>query len=110
MIRSYDLAMEEETVETMLNDPHLRLTKLRVGCSESGYTTATLSLQVVEEPIERKRRRRVRRFVLFNGLNHELDQLVDDSNTKIIKQHEFITEQGVIIVLDYELKREDVME
>lgn len=102
MIRSYDLSIEKEVVEQMINDPHLMLQKYRVGCGESGFTTATLYLQKVVEPIERKRHRVIERFILFDGTNQEVDRILEDKKYRVLRQYEFITEQGVIIVLDYE--------
>lgn len=104
MIRSYDLAIDKENVERDINDPYLMIQNCRVGCSDGGFTTVTLHFRKTREPICRKRHRVIERFILFDGQNAYLDSKLEDERIRLLHKHEFITEQGVIIVLDYELK------
>lgn len=111
MIRVFDLSMESHILTDLINEPNVRIIRLNYFCSaETGYTTAHLRYQIVKESIARKRRRHVRRFLLFDGRSEYLDQIMDDPVTKIIKEKEFLTAQGVIIVLDYEVPRERLWE
>jgi hypothetical protein len=103
MIRSFDLAIESEAINGLINSPYMMLERFKIECmKKSGYTTATLHLKKSEDPIERKRYRKIERYILFNGANQELDEILENPVNRINHKHEFITEQGVIIVVDYE--------
>lgn len=107
MFRVFDLSIERELVEELINSPTCKIIEMKTFCSaETGYTTVHLRYNEVTEPIKRRRRRCVRRFVLFYGLNDDLNKIMDNPGTKLIKREQFLTAQGVIIVLDYELKHE----
>lgn len=102
MIHSYDLGMEAEVVEGVLNNPYIRLFKCVVSCSEQGFTTVNLHTEKSSEPIKRKRHRVIQRFLMFNGTNADMNKILENEKYRIIHRYEFITKQGVIIVLDYE--------
>lgn len=102
MLKIFDLGMEEEYLESMLNDPEILLTKCSVFCGETGFTTVSVDMEKAKEPIKRKRHRKLKRFLMFNGGNRELDEILENPINKIIHKYEFMTKQGVIIVLDYE--------
>ena len=107
MIKSFDLAMEQEAVEVLMNDPQLRIISCTVDClKKTGYTSATFQFEKMKNPMKRKRARKLERFILFNGSNSNLDTVLSDFRKRIVAKYEFVTEQGVIIVLDYEYLKE----
>lgn len=103
MFRVYDLSVEQEVVEQRLNDPYMYLIDLNIACSDSGYTTASLRCMPSRQRIERKRTRKIQRFIIFDGSNPDLDELLMDPDVKVINKLDFFSENGVIIVLDYEI-------
>jgi hypothetical protein len=102
MFRVYDLSINQEVVEQLLNDPYVSLISLNVACSESGYTTVSVRYTRVKEKLERKRRRKLERLIIFDGSNPRLDELLEDPSISVINKNDFFSENGVIIVLDYE--------
>lgn len=108
LFRQFDLSLDEEIkrIDQILDNDHLMPIELKVGCTDGGFTTLTVRAQKSNSPIERKRKRRFRRFVLFGGVNEDLNQLLEDENVRLIKRHDFFTELGAIIVVDYETKAE----
>ena len=107
MIRQFDLAIDEGAVERLLNDPKYQIIKCDVQCSEkTGYTTATLHTRRTREAMRRKRRRKLARFLLLNGTNTKMNEVLEDENYKVLRIFEFTNEHGVIIVLDYEFLKE----
>lgn len=107
LFRQFDLSTDNELIDPLLDNPNLMPIELNVGCTEGGYTTLLVHAQRAPEPIVRKRKRRFRRFVLFGGSNEELNLLLEDEKVRVLKRHDFFTEQGVIIVVDYEFKPEE---
>lgn len=78
---------------------------MKINCSEeTGYTTATLRLTKCE-PREKKYKRFVERFVLTGSYNKELEKRMDDPDNRLIKQYVFPTFEGIVVVLDYQVRK-----
>jgi hypothetical protein len=103
----YDLSIEFQSVDQILDNPNLLPIELKVTCTETGYTTLLIQAQETDEPVERRYKRRFRRFLLLGGFNRELADLLSSKKNRLIKRHDFFTEQGAIIVIDYETKPEE---
>ena len=103
MFRSFDLALYSSNANQMLNDPCLRLLSLKIHCSaETGYTSAALRFSPCPKR-EIKFKRYLRRFVVEQQ-EPELDELLQDKKNRIIKQHIFPTAEGLIVVVDYQVR------
>lgn len=107
IFRQFDLATEHELVDEIINNPLLMPIELNVSCTETGWTTILVRAHRSPEKRTIKRTRRFRRFVLYGGINEALNQLMEDENVRILKRHDFFSEQGAIIVLDYETNPEE---
>jgi hypothetical protein len=103
MIRSFDLAMNQEALNHLLDNPTVQLQEIKVMCSDTGYTTATLQYRLGEAPFP-KRKRRVERYLMFYGINLELNTLLESKRTRLVKLYDFQSEQGTIVVVDYQIK------
>ena len=107
MFRIFDLAMFEEDINQLLNDPKLKLLQLNVACSEeTAYTPVTLRFQQCEENQERKYKRYLNRFIASSEAYEVIDDLLADKKNRLIKMDTFPTKEGTVIVLDYQVKRE----
>lgn len=104
MFQQFDLSIESESLDAALDDIRFEPIELNVMCTETGFTTILVRLQEAEEPQERRFKRRFRRFLLLGGRNDQLLHLLNDKKIRVIKRHDFFTEQGAVIVLDYEIK------
>lgn len=107
IFRQFDLASEYEIVDELFDNPRLMPIELRPSCSETGYTTLLFHAQEVDEAVKRRWKRRFRRFPLYNGVSEELNQLMEDENVRILNRYDHFTENGAIIILDYEFKSEE---
>jgi hypothetical protein len=107
MIRKFDLLFNPENnhlIRTHLNDPLIQHTSLKVRCSETGFTSLISSFRRLQEKSERPERR-IERYLLFHGQNKEVDRILSDATTRLIAAHDFETEQGTVIVLDYRIRK-----
>lgn len=107
MIRVFDMSVEMKDIDKLLDDPNHFPTKLKVSCSETGYTTLFYRGEECDEPREVTYLRRFRRFILFGGKSEPLMHLLKRKDIRILKEYEFFTEQGTIIVVDYETTNEE---
>lgn len=106
MYRAFDLSALQDIANEFLNNEHLQLVSLNVSCSaETAYTVAALRFVPCERK-ERKFTRRLERFVLFEGVNSHLDERLSDKNVRLIRQYIFPTNEGTIVVLDYQIRKE----
>lgn len=103
MIRSFDLASSPEVLNHFLDDLHFELQSLKVSCSDLGLTTLIVEYQRADEVIPRQKRR-VERHLLFYGTNPELNATLGDETTELIKMQDFFTAQGIVVVIDYQIK------
>lgn len=105
MIRVFDLSTHSDHVNDLLNDPKYRLNQLKIYCSEeTGYTTATLRLTPCPKRTT-KFKRYLARYVCDRFGHPEVDRLLEDKNVRLIKQHIFPTQEGTVIVLDYQVRK-----
>jgi hypothetical protein len=106
MLRAFDLSAMEDVAIQHLNNPNYRLLTLKISCSaETGYTVATMRFASCERR-ETKFVRMLKRFVFSGGSgNPEIDRLLADKNVRLIKQHEFPTGEGTVVVLDYNVRK-----
>lgn len=107
IFRQFDLAIYFEEVDNILNDPNLYVTEIKVSCSEIGMTSLIITALDAKVPMERKRKRHFRRFLLHAGINEELIEILSDDNARVLNRHDFFTEQGAIVVLDYEVNKKE---
>lgn len=99
--------MDRDGICDLLNDPSFRVIKCEVDCmKKTGFTSANIEYEQTKSTVKRKRRRRIERFLLFGGSNSKLNEILDDAGKRIVAKYQFVTEQGVIIVLDYEYLNE----
>lgn len=103
MVKSFDLAMNQELLNQFLDNPTIQLEKIQVTCSETGYTNALFNYHFGPSPLP-KRKRRIERFLMFYGVNAELNKLLEDKKTRLIQLYNFQTENGNVIVADYQIK------
>lgn len=107
MFRVFDLSIYASNANELLNNPCLRLISLKISCSfETGYTTANLRFSPCEKR-ETKFKRYLKRFRVEQD-DHQLDELLQDKDVRIIKQHVFPTEDGSIVVVDYQVRKRKV--
>ena len=103
MFRSVSLNLDEDYLNDVLNDEELSLISMSISCSEeTAYTTATIRMKPCE-PHERKFRRCVRRFMANEGYR-PIDEILNDPKTRLIKLYNFPTAEGIVVVLDYQVK------
>lgn len=105
ILRQYDLAIYFEEVDNVINDPYIYPYEIKVDCSPIGAASVTIYAKEMDVPRNQKRKRRFRRFLLLAGMNEELVQLISDENVRVLNRHDFFTEQGTIVVLDYEVAK-----
>lgn len=104
MYREFDLSVAAREADQLLNNPTLRLVSIDIFCSaETAYTRASLRF-IPCEPRKRKFIRKLRRFVLFEGANPQLDERLSNENVRLIKQYVFPTSEGTVVVLDYQIR------
>ena len=107
MFRSFDLSIYSSNANQLLNDPCLRLISIKISCNfETGYTNADLRFSRCPKR-ETKFKRYLKRFVLEQE-SPALDSLLQDKNIRVIKQHVFPTIEGVVVVLDYQVRNRKV--
>ena len=104
MRQVFDLAIQEQSLYDLLNDRKFDIEEIDVACSEKGYTTVLVRYSLSRMPIRKKWKRRIRRFILTDGNNEELNGVYLQSDYRIIEEFDFRTELGVIIVLHFEEK------
>jgi hypothetical protein len=103
MVKSFDLAMAQEALDQFLDNPDNQLQEIKVTCSKTGYTDALIQYRTGTPPFPKKKRR-IKRFTMFYGSCPELNVLLEDKKTRLIKMYDFQTESGTIIVVDYQIK------
>lgn len=106
IFRQYDLAIYHEEVDNVLNDPYLFPTELKVSCTDEGSASVLITAYPSKTPRPIKRNRHFRRFLLHAGENSELTNLLMSDDTRILNRHDFFTEQGAIVIVDYEVNKE----
>lgn len=106
IFRQYDLAIYQEEVDNIINDPFISPSELSVTCSGVGSVSLLIHARKTDKPREMKRNRHFRRFLLFGGVNEELIELLSDEKVRVLNRHDFDTEQGSIVVLDYQTLKE----
>lgn len=104
MFRKLDLSIYSSNANSLLNHPNLRLIKMDINCSfETGYTTAEMRFEPCEKrPLRFKRY--LRRFLVDEQENEDLDELLKNKDIRVIKHHVFPTESGTVVVIDYHMK------
>lgn len=105
MIRTFDLGMDQVIVEQFLNDPQIQLQKVEVFCSELGLTSLVLTYRLGQPAMPRKKRMIVR-YLIFHGINKDLNQILSEARYRVIELRHFQTEQGTVAVVDYQIKGE----
>lgn len=106
MYRSFDMALHYDKINELLNNPRLKLINLHVSCSEeTGYTFVSMRFSKCEER-QTRFKRCLERFVLPHSGHPELDKRLTDKRVRLIKQHTFPTSDGVVVVLDYQVRKE----
>lgn len=104
MLKTFDLSIHQDTVNQMLNDPSLRLLSMKISCSEeTGYTVATLRFSPCAKR-EIRFNRYVERYILLDTGHPEVDKILEDTKKRLIRQHVFPTSEGVVVVLDYQVR------
>lgn len=105
IFKQYDLAIYFEEVDNIINDPYLYPIELNVNCSEIGSATIIIHAKEISSPRPIKRKRHFRRFLLHGGVNEELIDLMADENVRVLNRYDFFTEQGAIVVIDYQVNK-----
>ena len=106
IFRRYDLAVYFEELDEALNDPYLYPTEISPFCTDTGYATVLVRAQRIREPRKISRKRHFRRFLLLNGMSEELVSIMMDEKNRILNRYDFFTEQGDVVILDYEVNKE----
>lgn len=107
MIRVFDLSMEIKELDDTLDNPDVDPVTLRVTCSETGFSSLHYRGMPSEERRDMTFKRRFRRFLLFGGKSEPLNNLLQRRDVRIINTYDFMTEQGTIVIVDYETREKE---
>jgi len=106
MKKVFKLEEDEIDLNKMLNDPKIRLKHIRVNCDKkTSLTTVVVDYSVGEVELKRVRKRRINRFHLLDGTDRSLDTILESKDYRVVKQYDFVTENGLVVVLDFEDRR-----
>lgn len=106
MHRSFDLSAMATSANEWLNDSEKRLISLSISCSaETAYTVASMRFVPCEKQ-ERRFIRNLERFIMSDGENPFLDERLSNKDVRLIKQYVFPTNEGTVVVLDYQIRKE----
>lgn len=91
-------------LDDFLNDDFYYIEDIEFDCQKkTGRTTAFVRYSYNEYPLPSKKlRRRIRRFVLLDGANEELNELLNDPYIKVIEEEVFKNEISVIVIVHYQ--------
>ena len=105
MRRLFDLSVEHTSLAKLLNDPKFEIEEIDVSCTKEGYVTALIRYSPTRFPRRNQQwYRKMKRFILVNGEDEELNKLLLRPDCRVIEEYDFKTESGVIIVVHYELR------
>lgn len=104
MRRLFDLSHDPAELDTFLNDEFYYIEDIEFDFQKkTGRTTAFIRYSYNKYPLPQKKlRRRIRRFVLFDGINHELNELFNNKYVKVIEEEVYKNEISVVVVVHYQ--------
>ncbi len=106
MIKACVLNEDEHELEYLLNSEKHRIKHLNISCDKkTSVTIVVVDYVALETPQSKKRTRKIQRFHLLDGEDESLNQIIQSKKHRVIRRHDFLTESGVVVVLDYEYKR-----
>lgn len=108
MYRSYTLGLDDHDVNRILNSRRYVIHKVEHYISDSGVAGTILHYDRAFNDYTRRERvyeRTVEKFYLdSSGANPYLDDILEDRRNRVITMLSKFTEQGPIVVIDYEHK------
>lgn len=106
MIRSFNLPNDEYELNGLLNNDKIRAKHIRVNCDKKTSTTLILVDYIeLKEQRTHIRTRKIERFHLLNGEDDRLNRITNSDEFRIVHRYDFLTDGGVVVVIDYEDKR-----
>lgn len=109
MYRSYTLGLDDHDINRILNSRRYVVQKVEHYISDSGVAGTILHYDRAFNAYTRRERlyeRTVQKFYLDSaGANPYLDDILEDRANRVITMLSKFTEQGPIVVIDYERKQ-----
>lgn len=108
MFRSFTLGVDDYELSRVLNSRRHLVQKVDNYIADSGVAGTLLQYTDVHNEYSKREspyRREIRKFHLGEGgMNEEVDQILEDRNNVIIQLLSKFTEEGPVVVVDYETK------